>query len=201
MMDIVIPHNNEEEFIVMAEKLGYTDLCFLYSFNDYLSKQKKSETNKIKIFEGVLADNKCIYKIKAKLKKDNVFVAVRSSSNDREIIEKSKPDIIFSFEDIARKDFIHQRASGLNHILCRSAKENMVIIGFSFSSILNAENKNFVLGRMMQNTQLCRKFKVRTIVASFAQNHFEMRSAHDLISLFEILGVKNPLFLKEKDIK
>lgn len=200
-MDIVIPHNNEEEFIVMAEKLGYTDLCFLYSFNDYLSKQKKSETNKIKIFEGVLADNKCIYKIKAKLKKDNVFVAVRSSSNDREIIEKSKPDIIFSFEDIARKDFIHQRASGLNHILCRSAKENMVIIGFSFSSILNAENKNFVLGRMMQNTQLCRKFKVRTIVASFAQNHFEMRSAHDLISLFEILGVKNPLFLKEKDIK
>lgn len=201
MMDIVIPHNNEEEFIVMAEKLGYTDLCFLYSFNDYLSKQKKSETNKIKIFEGVLADNKCIYKIKAKLKKDNVFVAVRSSSNDREIIEKSKPDIIFSFEDIARKDFIHQRASGLNHILCRSAKENMVMIGFSFSSILNAENKNFVLGRMMQNTQLCRKFKVRTIVASFAQNHFEMRSAHDLISLFEILGVKNPLFLKEKDIK
>jgi RNase P/RNase MRP subunit p30 len=216
MIDIVIPNNNEEEFIAMAEELGYKGLCFLYSFNDYPSKQKKSEVNKIKICGGVLADNRNIYEIKnilekqsfsgcrknkafsSELKEDKVFVAVRSSNNDREIMEKSKPDLIFSFEDIARKDFIHQRASGLNHILCKSAKENKVMIGFSLSSILNAENKNFVLGRMTQNIQLCRKFKVKTIVASFAQNPFEMRSAHDLITLFKILGLKNPSFLKKK---
>ena len=86
MIDIVIPNNNEEEFIVMAEKLGYTGLCFLYDSNDYMNKQ--FENKKIKIEIGVLGDNKNIDKIKGKNEK--VFVAVKSSNNDKEIMERSK---------------------------------------------------------------------------------------------------------------
>ena len=41
MIDIVIPNNNEEEFIVIAEKLGYNGLCFLYDLNDYSIKKRK----------------------------------------------------------------------------------------------------------------------------------------------------------------
>jgi RNase P/RNase MRP subunit p30 len=85
----------------------------------------------------------------------------------------------------------------LNHILCKSAKESNVTIGFSLSSILNAKNEHVALGRMMQNIKMCRKFRVKTIIASFAQKPFDMRSVHDLRSLFEILGCKNPAFLKE----
>ena len=40
-MDIVIPDNNEEEFITMEEKLGYKALLFLYDINEYSNKQKK----------------------------------------------------------------------------------------------------------------------------------------------------------------
>ena len=194
MMDIVIPYGNEEEFITMAERLGYTGLCFLYNFDDY--QDKKFEKNKkIKIYTGILADSRNINKIN-KLKNKKVFVAIKSSNKDREIIDRLKVDMIFSFEDAVRRDFIHQRASSLNHVLCRAAKEKNVIIGFSLSSILNAGNKSVVLGRMSQNIKLCRKFKVKTVIASFAQKPFDMRSSHDMISLFKSLGSENPTFLK-----
>lgn len=199
MIDIVIPNNNEEEFIQMAEKLGYAGLCFLYDFNGYSNNKKefKNTNPKITIYTGILADNRNINKIKTKLKDEKIFVAVKSSNNDREIIEKSKADIIFSFEETSRKDFIHQRASGLNHILCKLAKENNVAIGFSLSLILNAENKHLVLGRIKQNIRLCKKFKVRTVIASFAEKPYDMRSMRDLISLFKVLGLEKPEFLKQ----
>ena len=192
MIDFVVPNNNENEFIAMAERLGYKGIYFLYNLDDYLNKNKKFEikTKKIKINIGIIADYKNIYKIKNKLKDKDVFVAVKSSDNDKEIIEKSGVSMIFSFEENSRRDFIHQRASGLNHILCKSAKENNVTIGFSVKSILDAENKQEILGRMMQNMNLCRKFKVKTAIASFAQKPLEMREVHNLTSLFEILGSK-----------
>ena len=39
MIDIVIPNNNEKEFVSIAEKLGYKTLCFLYNFDKYLEKK------------------------------------------------------------------------------------------------------------------------------------------------------------------
>ena len=195
MIDFVVPNNNEEEFIAMAERLGYKELFFLYNLHEYITKQEKSEknnnkVNKIKIHNGVLADKNTLYKIQNKLKDKEVFVAIKSSSNDKEAIEKSRIDMVFSFEENPRKDFIHHRASGLNHILCKMAKENNVAIGFSIKSLLDAGNKPELLGRIMQNMKLCRKFEVKTSIASFATNPFEMRGAHDLTSLFKILGTK-----------
>lgn len=192
MIDFVIPNNNEDEFIVMTDKLGYKGLYFLYDLNDYLNKNKTISTNnkKIKIYTGILADKKNIYKIKTKFKNKDIFVAVKSSNNDREVIEKAKINMIFSLEENFRRDFIHQRASGLNHILCKSAKENDVTIGFSVKSILDSQNKREIMGRITQNINLCRKFKVKTTIASFAQNPFEMKNTKDLTSLFEILGNK-----------
>ncbi|MCH8067565.1 MAG: hypothetical protein IIC69_03200 [Nanoarchaeota archaeon] len=133
MIDIVIPHNNEEEFISIAEKLGYSGLFFLYNLNDYLDKYQKLKTQntKIKIHTGIVVDNKEIHKVKSGIRNENVFIVVKSSTNDKEAIEKLKPDVIFSFEGSIKKDFIHQRASGLNHILCKAAKDKGVMIGFS----------------------------------------------------------------------
>jgi len=197
MIDIVVPNNNEEEFITIAEKLGYNGLFFLYNLNDYLDKHKKLKikNTKIKIHIGVRVDNREIHKVKNELKNEKAFIVVKSSTNDKEAIERLKPDVIFSFEDNIKKDFVHQRASGLNHILCKSAKDNGVMIGFSLSSILNTEDKHKILGRMMQNIGLCRKYKVKMIIASFARSPFGMRSPHDLIGLFKVLGCENPSFL------
>ena len=186
MMDIVIPNNNEEEFIAIARKLGYKTLHFLYNYDDYHSKKKNfADVPGIKIVNGILADSKKLKKIKNKI--EGVFVAAKSSDKDMEIMEGSLANLIFSFEENPRRDFIHQRASGLNHILCSLARKNNIAIGFSSSSILNSKNTHEILGRIMQNLRMCRQFKVKTIIASFAKNPYEMRSMHDLMSLFKIL--------------
>jgi len=185
MIDFVFPNNNEKEFIKIAEKLEYKTLYFLYSYDDYFNK-KTIESKKIRICKGILADSRNINKIP---KKDKIFVAVPGSMYNRDIIEKSRANIIFSTETDTRKDFIHHRASGLNHILCRLAHENKVAIGFSLNSIL--KGKDIVLGRIMQNIKLCRKYKVNMVIGSFTKNPYEMRSPHDIISLFESLGM-NP---------
>ena len=188
MMDIVIPNNNEEEFIAIARKMGYKTLYFLYNYDDYRSKRKNfADIPSIKIVNGVLADSKNLKKIKNKMAEGGVFVAAKSSDADRGIMEGSLADLIFSFEENQRRDFIHQRASGLNHILCSLARKNSITIGFSFTSILNAKDRHEILGRIMQNLRMCKQFKVKTVIASFAKNPYEMRSMHDLSSLFKIL--------------
>ncbi len=187
-MDIVIPGNNEEEFIAIARKLGYKTLYFLCNYEDYQSKKKNfANIPSIKIVNGILDDGKNLKKIKNKTEGGSVFVAAKSSDKDMEIMEGSLANLIFSFEENQRKDFIHQRASGLNHILCSLARKNNITIGFSSTSILSAKDRHEILGRIMQNLRLCKRFKAKTIIASFAKDPYEMRSMHDLRSLFKVL--------------
>ncbi len=191
MIDIVLPKNNEDKFISIAEKLGYNSLLFLYNPEEYTEKQKTPIKNaKIKIIYGILANEKNIQKINNKFKGKNVFVAIKSSASSREIIERSYANLIFSLEEHGRKDFMHQRGSGLDHILAKLAHDKNVSIGFSLNSIINSKNKGIIMGRMMQNIMLCRKYKVKTIIASFAETPFGMRSPYDVMSLFASLGMR-----------
>lgn len=187
MKDIVIPDNNEEEFISIAGKLGYKTLYFLYDYSSYPNKKNEfADSLGIKVVSGILADGNKPKKIKNDAN-NGVFVAARSSYNDKEVMEGALASLIFSFEESQRKDFIHQRASGLNHILCSLARKNSVSIGFSFSSVLHAKDKHEILGRITQNLRICKQFKVSTTIASFATDPYEMRSMHDLLSLFKVL--------------
>ena len=187
MIDFVIPKNNEKEFISIAEKLGYKELVFLYNSEEYLEKNISSK--KIKINKTILTDPRFIIKTSSKFKNKNTLIAIKSSSQDRDVMESGKADIIFSVEESSRKDFIHQRGSGINHIMCKLMSKNNIALGFSLNSILNSKNKHIILGRITQNIKLCRKYKVKMIIGSFTSNPFEMRSYHDLASLFLKLGM------------
>jgi RNase P/RNase MRP subunit p30 len=197
MIDIVIPNNNEEEFITIAEKLGIKELMFLYPYENYIKlkdninkkKEIEGKNKKIKIHYGILADLKNIQKINNKLKDKKDFVVMKCSNANREVIEKPKANLVFALEEYGWKDYMHQRASGLNQILCRLANKNKVAIGYSISSLLDSKDKSVILGRIIQNIMLCRKFKVKTVIASFTSNPYQMRSPHDLISLFTMLGM------------
>ena len=170
---------------------------FIYSFDndinlkDNISKKKEIEgkNKKIKIHYGILADLKNIQKINNKLKDKKDFVVMKCSNANREVIEKPKANLVFALEEYGWKDYMHQRASGLNQILCRLANKNKVAIGYSISSLLDSKDKSVILGRIIQNIMLCRKFKVKTVIASFTSNPYQMRSPHDLISLFTMLGM------------
>jgi len=109
-------------------------------------------------------------------------------------------------EKVRGKDFMHYRDSGLNQVLCKLAKKNNVGIGFNFNDVLNSDDRKNILGKMMQNVRLCRKFKVKMVLISGAQDEMEMRAPKDLISFGVTIGMtpgeakKSLGFSKEKII-
>ena len=190
MTDIAIPKNNENEFIEIASRLNIKKLYFLYDFDEFTQKNQKisnlRENKNISLETGFLINQKNSNQA-AKLSK---LLVAKSSENDRFFVESKKIRLIYGFEEVDKKDYLHQRASGLNHILCEIAKKNNVAIGFSYSSLFN-KNKSIssiLIGRMMQNIQLCRKYKCEVTIASFAENSFHLRAPHDIKSLFSLLG-------------
>ncbi len=123
-------------------------------------------------------------------------------------IKRKNLDIIYSCEKYAKKDFLNFRNSGLNHIICKALKEREVAVGFNFNDILNSSNeeRSLIIGRMMQNVRLCRKYKIEMVIASFAKNKFEMRSAKDLLAFVRVIGMngqeaKKALNFKKKEMK
>ena len=99
--------------------------------------------------------------------------------------------MVFGIELIHKKEHYHYRRGGLDHVLAKIAHDKGKIIGFSFSDVLNAKDASKILGRLMQNIKLCRKFKVTTLFSTFATSNNDIRSVHDLNALFDILGGNN----------
>ena len=181
MKDIVFPDKNEQDFISLAQTLGYDELVFVY---DDPSKFYK-KPDKISITNALLCAPRKVQQCKKKAE----LVLVQSSPDDRFVIEKTKADVVFGFEAITAKDRTHERVSGLNHILCRFASQTGKKLAFDFNMVLQGKNKARFIGRMKQNIKLCRKYKVKTVIASFAKAPLEMRSPKDLQSFFVILGM------------
>lgn len=187
MQNIVFPKLNEKEFIHLAEKLGYTELCFLYSLEEFTIKSKQVFETKLKISFGIFCSSSQIQKAKQLTK----FVVVKADENQRRIIESS-PSMIIDLERIAVRDSFHYRNSGLNQVLCGLAAKNNVSIGLNFNAILNSSlnERNLILGRMKQNIKFCQKYKVKLVIASFARNPYEMRNYNDLLGIFRTTGLR-----------
>lgn len=189
--DIVIPQNNETEFAEVALKLGIKKLYFLYELNNFSEEKinKKIESIKEKynlnFGTGIIVKNPDTSKIKINSK----LIVAKSSDNDRMMIESKKINLIYGFEELGKKDFMHQRASGLNHIMCELAKRNNTTIGFSYSSLFNESSHALIIGRIRQNIKLCKKYKLKTAIGAFTENPLDMRSPYDIQSLFNILGM------------
>ncbi len=193
-VDIVFPKNNEKKFIEMAEKLNIQGICFAYDFKnkkDFIENKEKvnklKEKTKINLFTGIVAEQKDLSKAKQITK----FVICKSPEDNRHVFEKGRPSVIFELEKTAKKDSMHSRNSGLNHILCGIANKKRILVGFSFSSVLDSEDmlRTQIIGRMMQNIRLCRKYNVKKVIASFADDPYKMRAFHDLKSVFISFGM------------
>tara|TARA_Y100000031_G_scaffold150807_1_gene190840 strand:+ start:10639 stop:11256 length:618 start_codon:yes stop_codon:yes gene_type:complete len=189
--EFVIPRNNEKEFVSIASRLGYKKLFFLYDFSDYdeekIQKKLREIKTNVRMEIGFLVNQKNFDKA---AKKSKLLIA-KSSDNSRFFVESKKIKLIYGFEEVNRKDFLHQRASGLNHVVCELARKNKVVIGFSYSSLFDKSGFfiSQIIGRMIQNISLCQKYKVKTVIGSFSDNPFELRSPYDIMSFFTMLGM------------
>jgi len=189
--DIVFPKDNEKKMVNMAIVLGYSKVYLVYDSNTDFNKIKKKiedlkKDAKISIEIGVKGDLRNINRFR-----NEYFTLVESSDKSRYIIEKIKPNVIFDLEVFGRKDFIHHRNSGLNQVLCKIANKNKVIVGINFNNLLKEtkSRKDTIIGRIQQNIKLCRKYKVKMIIGSFASSPYEMRNPNDLMSFLIVLGM------------
>ena len=140
--------------------------------------------------------------------KDFEIVEGRDDNTNRKALESGKTVMLYGIEKFRVKDKMHYKDSGLNQVLCKLAKKNNIKIGFSFSDVLNSEDKEraVILGRMVQNVYLCNKYKVDMVIGSFAKDVNDMRNDKDLIAFARLLGMRKicnekiDTFFKENDI-
>lgn len=191
-IDIVLPNNNEQEFIKIAEALDYRGICFVYDETQFKKMSNLNLNTKIKIFSGVLISNLNSYD---KFRNNADIILYKGS--DRKVFERGKIDIIYSLENSEQDDFIYQRNSGFNQILSKLSNKKGILIGLSLNLLLNSKEPSKIIGRFMQNIRLCRKYRVQFFLASFAEKPMEMRSSHDLKAFGMVLGM-NTAEIKEK---
>jgi len=91
-----------------------------------------------------------------------VVVKAQNDEFNRKIFENKDVDVVFGLEMHNRKDYIKQRDSGFNEVLCKLAKKNGIKIGIDMKGIvkLGVVEKAKVLARVRQNIKLCRRVGV-----------------------------------------
>lgn len=176
--DIIIPIYNESEMMAMAKRLGYDTLVMAYA---------KAPKEIPQSHEGLTLRI-------ASLDKPAPWAAMciaKAMPDSRGLLEHSPISGVYGLESTSPKDFMHQRASGLNRVLANIAARKKKAIIFDFSSILlgSSDVRSVILGRMSQNIRICRKTKAPMVIASMATTPYMMRPPHDLKALFELIGM------------
>jgi hypothetical protein len=106
-------------------------------------------------------------------------------------LKTTKPFGIVNAEMNSKKDFVHHRGSGLNHIIFSAMRE----YGINYILNISILNNPIIMGRAMQNIYLARKSNTRVIVASFADTPKKLFSKKDVEGLLRLLSMDT------KDIK
>ncbi len=174
--DVVIPNNNEEEFIDRALALGYKKIVFLTTNANYI----KPVSNKIILQTAYLLRD--VSEISPARRKFDYILA----KADRKYFE-SKVDFIIDAELSDRKDSFHYRATSLNQVHADLAKENDIQIVLSFNNLFL--DLNGVMGKMFQNAILIKKYKLTHLTLSMATRPELMRSRAILEALDSVLGL------------
>ena len=122
--DIVIPNGNEIEFITFARALGYSRLFFCY---DEMNIAKMSDEIEMYKTQSSFADKRdkpievhpiCINRKIDRAKFKGLSMTKVDNTNIAKL-DAFKSDIFYGFEHITNRDGMHQRLSGLNHVMAK----------------------------------------------------------------------------------
>ena len=114
----------------------------------------------------------------------NIVVQGQTIEFNRKVLENKKVvALILSHKD--KKDRLKQRDSGLNQVLCKIARDKDKLILIDLKEIIESkeQEKALILGRLMQNIMLLKKYNVKTGIINKSG-----RDEHDIFSLLLTLG-------------
>ena len=92
-------------------------------------------------------------------------------------------------ERLTKKDHMHYRNSGFNHITARFCKENNIALIIDLNELKNKIKKkkelSLQLGRIKQNIKIAEKFKLNIVVTNFPKKVSEIESFYELRDFFD----------------
>jgi ribonuclease P/MRP protein subunit RPP1 len=117
-----------------------------------------------------------------KFKKENKPFAILSQDDEfnRKALEIKNLSCLVINENLAQKDYMKQRNSGLNEVLANICSEKNIEIGIQIEEIMNKSDieKAKSLARLKQNLMLCKKAKAKL---EFIGNKEDKRSFKSLL--------------------
>ena len=174
-----------------SKVLGFEHIYFVkkvFSLNEIRKEDQKN-------YDIILIKTQSVGMLRRMIDKASnlaqVFVFGTNDLINRACLENKKIKALVSPEYERGYDWINYRNSGLNQVLCKIARDNKKTIVINFNDILFKEGREraILLGRIMQNIKLCRKYKVKLRIASFASHQKEMRAVLDIKSLCAVIGM------------
>ncbi|MEK6947821.1 MAG: hypothetical protein AABX19_01115 [Nanoarchaeota archaeon] len=140
------------------------------------------KNNEIEKFAKTLGYSKIFFK--DEIEKLNMKEA-KDYTEARRLVENKSVKILLNPHTFGKRDNYTADRPGLDHILASMANKNDIKIAFSLNKINNLVEMNWV----MQSIMLCRKYKVRMLFFTMADNEYKLVSRIDFISLLKILGM------------
>jgi len=183
--DLVFAQGNEQSLCEMAVRLQIKHLILCYTLKDPLIKNRAKEVallanESLSTEFAILVTNQQEVSKAKSLQASVVGVALP------ELFEDKRVRYIINAESGNRDDFIHHRNSGLNQVFLQQVIRTEKMILVNAAQLHGHKHPAVVLGRMMQNNSLYKKYKPSVLVVSGAKEALLMRSPRDLQSLLLI---------------
>ena len=175
---VLVKKGEEMSFIKRAEELEISELVLIYDGSSVIGgrglgwMQELQDETSVKLIKGTIGMKK--YDCEVVLSLGTIFNGYFPGMTH-----------VGELEELEKKDGLHQRRSGLNHVILAQFKEKNVGVLFSYSLVQQSD----VLGRMMQNVMLCKKAGVSVELVSLARDPMQMRHPRDVAALGRILGL------------
>lgn len=181
---IALVRDNEALLVKKAKLLGYSRIYFVYEQTNKVDLGELEIKYSVEIKKVILCNKKNCFELRKKR-----IITMMETSSDRDVFERVKPRIAYGLEQVGRGDAVHQRVSGLNHIMCGLAKKNKIAVLFDLGKIKT--NDSVLIGRMRQNIKLCKKYKVEIILSLLTSDPNKIVSPTDLMSFGKLLGLSH----------
>gem|GEM_PF-396170 len=186
--------NELERTVSFAKNFGFEGICLAYpvgrefkKFTDEIGKLSAG----IEIFiGGILNGSGDARKESRKVLKDADIVLVDTCENNN-APKTWEVDVLCRPEHSARRDFMDQKDSGIDHVMAKLMAERCIGMEINFADILNSSGvkRAMIMGRMRQNVHLARKYDAPVIITSNARNQWEMRAPGELVAIGKALGM------------
>jgi RNase P/RNase MRP subunit p30 len=175
-----------QSLIAQAEVFGFTELVVLCTpvHAEWLAgyRDELRKTTPLRLFFGLLVEKQ------RDIPKKNDFDEIVLLGTS-EIAVFPGVTRVLNKEYGEDKDAIHQRRSGLNHVLAQAYKKKNIGVLCEITTLkqLKPQRQAQIFGRIKQNLFQARKHNISYELCTFAQTPFELRHAKDLASLTRIL--------------